>query len=828
MAVKRSQNWLNQQRVDVPHVRSMESAVRNDFDELIGSFFIGMNSSYVIRGFELNMIGAIGAAASALQMIVADSALFHGKSAVSGSFYQIPTGTTNQILNSTTNTSVQGSFTPNSLNYVGVEFLRAVDATTTAQVFLWNPTNKNEISKTVPLAETLGYRIVITSSIWASNVLPISIVETDSSNNVLSVEDRRPMLFRLGTGGVNTPNPFNAYAWNHHTEGRTENFWKSSSSTSPFRGGDKQLLHFKEWADAVMSSLLEVKGTTYWYSANTGGGSLSKIRGDLALLEMTGAGKLSHDGTTSGKINWSTDMFLKYIGSRLEYKIASNAASANLTLADNEVAYINITRGVNIIPNLIFTQTSPIVTSVGAVSWTSSVVAGDYIKVGTEDDTKYYKILTVDSVSQVTLIENFLEASTGSSGVQAKYAYGTYTVVAVPSTNRHVQKAIRRSVPFNEDVYWLFFRADDGGAVPKIYVRGGTELEKGEEKDIGDDTSDDILAFIGSTGETDHLPNYANEHFITDGNNLVVAIGKLDAELYAHEIDTIDAHDASAISFVPTGSIAATDAQAAIAEVSGDIDAHLIDTIDAHDASVISVVPTGNIGSTDVQSALVELQGDIDTNTLAIAQFGGAQTIASAGATTTLTSASTHFTRITGSAAHAFTLPSTATLAVGSFWGFLNKSTGDVTIKDSASATLLVLAPNEVGYFRVLSTGAQTWMQWSHLDLTKVTTTIANNQVAAADVTGFLIDGTRFRSFEAKYWAYRTTASNEVVEAGIITGAYKTTAGTWQISISSIAGDADMDFTITAAGQLQYTSSNLAGATYAGNIKWAITDLIRI
>lgn len=533
MAVKRSQNWLNQQRVDVPHLRSIESAVRNDFDELIGSFAIGMNASYVIRGFELNMVGAIGASASALQMIVENSALFHGKSAAAGTFYQIPTGAVNQTINSTTNPIVQGSFTPSALNYVGIELSRTVDPTTTAQVFLWNPTNKNEISKTVPLAETLGYKIVVTSSIWAANVLPISIVETDSSNNVLSVEDRRPMLFRLGTGGPSTPNPFNEYGWNNHIEGRTENFWKSTSSVSPFRGGDKQILHFKEWADAVMSSLLEIKGSAYWYSPNSGG-SINKLRGDLALLQLTGAGKFSHDQATSGKINWSSDIFLKYIGSRLDYKITSNPSSANLTLADNEVAYLNIVRGVDIIPNLIFTQTSAIVTSVGAVAWTSDVVAGDYIKVGAEDDTKYYKILSVDSASQVTLTEPFLETSTGSGGVQAKYAYGTYTVVAVPSTNRHVQKAIRRSVPFNEDIYWLFFRDDNGSSIPRIYIRGGTELEKGEEKDIQDDTSDDILAFIGSTGETDNSPNYTSENFITDGDNLVVAISKLDNALKAN------------------------------------------------------------------------------------------------------------------------------------------------------------------------------------------------------------------------------------------------------------------------------------------------------
>ena len=84
-----------------------------------------------------------------------------------------------------------------------------------------------------------------------------------------------------------------------------------------------------------------------------------------------------------------------------------------------------------------------------------------------------------------------------------------------------------------------------------------------------------------------------------------------------HLADTVDAHDASAISFSPVGTIAATDAQTAIAEVATDaatdLSNHTGDTTDAHDASAISVVPTGDLASTDVQAALQEIQGDIDT-----------------------------------------------------------------------------------------------------------------------------------------------------------------------------------------------------------------------
>src|SRR4249919_2877415 len=73
-----------------------------------------------------------------------------------------------------------------------------------------------------------------------------------------------------------------------------------------------------------------------------------------------------------------------------------------------------------------------------------------------------------------------------------------------------------------------------------------------------------------------------------------------------HVNDPTDAHDASAISFIPTGTIAATNVQTAIAEVAAEagtaaLDAHIADTVDAHDASAISFIPTGTIAATNVQ-----------------------------------------------------------------------------------------------------------------------------------------------------------------------------------------------------------------------------------
>jgi len=511
MAVRRSQNWTNQQRVDTPHLRSIESAVRNDFDELLKSFVLGEDQSYVIRGWELNMSGAIGGAASGLEMIVEESAMFHGKSDESGTFFVVPSGEDNQVINSTTNERVEGAFTPSALNYIGLEFTRQVDDDTASQVYLWNPTSKVEITKNLPLALTFDFKIVVSSSLFASNVLPIAIVETDANNNVISIEDRRPMLFRLGTAGSNTPDPFAEFQWDNHSEGRDENFYKSSTTTSPFRGGDKQIFTFKDNDDALKTEIKQIKGTTYWYSANPAG-SITSLRSDLAHTQITGSGTISHAADFPGQMNWDADFYLDFVGSRLSYKIAANETSTDITLADNQVAYIEIVRGVDIAPKLIFTNNSNVVESVGGVSWTNDVLAEDWIKVKTANDTLYYQIASVDTASQVTLTELYQEVSTGSVGTEAQYAIGSYSTVPTPTTNRHMKVADRKDVPFDADTYWLFLRADKGSSVAKVFMRGasGGEIEQGESRQVSDNTTGQVLSYIGSPAETDTTPDFTN------------------------------------------------------------------------------------------------------------------------------------------------------------------------------------------------------------------------------------------------------------------------------------------------------------------------------
>ena len=117
------------------------------------------------------------------------------------------------------------------------------------------------------------------------------------------------------------------------------------------------------------------------------------------------------------------------------------------------------------------------------------------------------------------------------------------------------------------------------------------------------------------------------------GGEIDTSLFALDAALQAHINDNSDAHDAVAVSFpgVAVG-MAATTVHGAIVELLADIGgaadasepiaaAHIADTVDAHDASAISYPPGNGIDSTDVGGAIDEamsMANVANTNALAV------------------------------------------------------------------------------------------------------------------------------------------------------------------------------------------------------------------
>ena len=265
MAVKRQKNWLGGSRVDVPHLREIESAVAADFDDLAGKI-LASSQPIVVSGMTISMGAAVGNPATQLVLNTAGATLLHGTASEPGALFVVPTTQAAETLSSS-NPHVTGSFTPNTINYIGIDLVRSVDNSTIDSVKFRSATTKKEFSQPAPLARTLQYRIVISPRDFSQtlNVAPVAEVLLNASGIVQSVTDCRQMMFRLGTGG-SVPNPLAPYAW---PGGRVENPVTSSTAQDPFSGADKSIPSFIEFFHAMESRLWEVGGGEHWYSQTT-------------------------------------------------------------------------------------------------------------------------------------------------------------------------------------------------------------------------------------------------------------------------------------------------------------------------------------------------------------------------------------------------------------------------------------------------------------------------------------------------------------------------------------------------------------------------------
>jgi hypothetical protein len=66
------------------------------------------------------------------------------------------------------------------------------------------------------------------------------------------------------------------------------------------------------------------------------------------------------------------------------------------------------------------------------------------------------------------------------------------------------------------------------------------------------------------------------------------------------------------------------------------------------------------------------------------------------------------------------------------------------------------------------------------------------------------------------------TALSALAQAGQLRGVFNTQSSTWFMSDDYSGQNSGVAFSILSSGQIQYTSSNIAGANYVGSMKYAI------
>lgn len=329
MAVLRQANLLGNQRVDIPHLRSIESAVAADFD-LIAGIMIAGRAPLIISGFYALSTGI--SQATDIKIRVKDSSLIHFNASESGSIFHVPADRADEQLNSV-NPRVEGSFSPGVTNYIGIDLIRQADDTTVDLVEFIDSDSELETPVQVPLGRTLDYRIVISTLDFENNpgVCPVASVLLDSDLNISQLVDARQIAFRLGSGGT-VPDIKNSYSW---PAGRAEN-----TTGDTFVGGDKVIGDFKSWMDSIMSRLWEVGGGEYWYSPTNYGNERLARTGS----PFTSNGEyFEWDGT---HLHWQGLVWI-FANSTAVYNpvIDQTANQVGLTdLVDGECIYVDVQR----------------------------------------------------------------------------------------------------------------------------------------------------------------------------------------------------------------------------------------------------------------------------------------------------------------------------------------------------------------------------------------------------------------------------------------------------------------------------------------------------
>lgn len=114
-----------------------------------------------------------------------------------------------------------------------------------------------------------------------------------------------------------------------------------------------------------------------------------------------------------------------------------------------------------------------------------------------------------------------------------------------------------------------------------------------------------------------------------------------------------------------------------------------------------------------------------------------------------------------------------------------------------------------------VSTALGTVQQRNDIPIT--TASILNNITTATAIPGFSFDTTEVISVQAEYIVRRNTTvpANNLVASGTLMGNFD--GSTWYITIRSIK-DAGIELDINSSGQVTYTSSDISGSNYSGEI----------
>lgn len=493
MAVLSKVKLNPQQRLDLEDYNAEISAIETDFKNWTKQFFAP--EQYILKGFEITGLGA----PSPVSVSLTDATLVNANNSNCFSFFTAEDGAS----------PLSVSLEPGQRNYLELELSR-VDGTPLVRAF-WDPTGNGgegiEFNQSVDTISDLEVNVVTNTSAFTGSTdrIPLAIIDTDGSNNIELILDKRPMYYRLGQPGDVEKN----YAWGSQDEPAVELVLSGVSGTfqpgeqisftggataellsgtstplqaikfssdsfaigdtvtgadsgatgtlvtasESFSGADKNIGDFKEALDAVMTEIKAIKGTDFWFSDGFTSLSGSFDQHNSIMVQLTSGAKFSWSGTELNITDSSgTPADADNIG---QIVIFGKAGTFNLTRQDG-------TGGSSTIP-----------VADGEVVYVELPTSGDRDFSGTGAGATNYRVVDKDSFVQT------------------------------------------------DENYWLAYRAGS-----KLYLRGMQELEIGEEQEIGDEISGDLLDALGIP-ENDPTPNYTSDIRGVAGESFLARISTL-------------------------------------------------------------------------------------------------------------------------------------------------------------------------------------------------------------------------------------------------------------------------------------------------------------
>ena len=269
--------------------------------------------------------------------------------------------------------------------------------------------------------------------------------------------------------------------------------------------------------------------------------------------------------------------------------------------------------------------------------------------------------------------------------------------------------------------------------------------------------------------------------------------------------------------------LVATNVQTAIDEVEGrlqtaegTLSGHISQLVDAHDASAISSIPSGNLIATDVQGALNELQIDVDTR-------------ATSSALTTHTGASSGVHGVTGSVVGTTDNQTLTTKIIDADNNTISNLETDNLKAGVLNTSTSLSGASDTQIPSALAVKTYVDALPASIIVSQTSFSIANNQSALANITGLVFNPALFRGVKIEYSIYRQTDTlgSARAQIGQLRFVYNTQEAKWLLSDDFAGQDSGVTFEVDdTSGQVKYTSSDLDPANsnpnYVGTLKYSL------